>query len=363
MKKIIGILLAGALVTSAFAADVSAKVNILGSAFNFNANGNKVGALAIAEGGQSWNPSFQMSVNGDVAGASMSFFDPKATGAVSNVNYSIWFKPFDMLKVTVGNFSTNLNQETIDYSNTATGIDSNGIALSLNTSGFFADVFFAPGWSDGNFGWNRTDNAKYWFGVNGDKVSIAETYVRVGYGADFGTISAYFNYVGHQDNSANSREAQWSEEDVMDFGIGYKNTFGSVEMFANAIVGMHDSKMGTIRGELFAKTQIDALGLAAFVVGGYAMDPVMFLAKDKLADATKADAAFVGATAKVTYSLGSVTPYLYLKGNNFLADAFQLVIKPGITGNVGSMSWDLAVEFTAQEKIVIDVPVVFTVAW
>ena len=102
MKKIIGILLAGALVTSAFAADVSAKVNILGSAFNFNANGNKVGALAIAEGGQGWNPSFQMSVNGDVAGASMSFFDPKATGAVSNVNYSIWFKPIDMLKVTVG---------------------------------------------------------------------------------------------------------------------------------------------------------------------------------------------------------------------------------------------------------------------
>ena len=40
-----------------------------------------------------------------------------------------------------------------------------------------------------------------------------------------------------------------------------------------------------------------------------------------------------------------------------------MTIKPGLTGNVGSMSWDLAVEFTAQEKIVIDVPVVFTVAW
>ena len=353
MKKIVGILLAGALVVSAFAADVSAKVNILGSAFNFNADGNKVGALAIAEGGQGWNPSFQMSADGDVAGASMKFFDAGATKAVSNVNYSIWFKPFDMLKVTVGNFSTNLNNETIDYSNTATGIDSNGIALSLNASGFFADVFFAPGWSDANFGYDRTKNAKYWFGVNGDKVSIAETYVRVGYGADFGTISGYYNYVGEQA----------SQKDVMDFGIGYKNRFGSVEMFANAIVGMHDSKMGTIRGELFAKTNIDALGLAAFVVGGYAMDPVKELAIYKLANATKADSAFVGAIAKVTYSLGSVTPYLYLKGDNFLADAFQLVIKPGLTGNVGSMSWDLAVEFTAQEKIVIDVPVVLTVAW
>ena len=106
----IGITLAGFL-SSAFAADVSAKVNILGSAFNFNANGNKVGALAIAEGGQGWNPSFAMSVNGDVAGASMKFFDSKATGAVSNVNYSIWFKPFDMLKVTVGHYATDMNQE------------------------------------------------------------------------------------------------------------------------------------------------------------------------------------------------------------------------------------------------------------
>ncbi len=305
-----------------------------------------------------------MSVNGDVSGASMSFYDGQAGGAVSNVNYSIWFKPFDMLKVTIGNFSTNLNQETIDYSNTATGIDSNGIALSLNASGFFADVFFAPGWSSGNFGWDRTNNAKYWFSVKDDKVTLAETYVRVGYSADFGTISAYYNYVGHQDNSANSWETtQWSQDNVMDFGAGYKNTFGSVEMFVNAVVGMADNKMGTIRGELFAKTQIDSLSLAAFVVGGYAMDPVMYLAKDKLANATTKDAAFVGATAKVTYSLGSVTPYLYVKGNNFLADSFSLQIKPGITGNVGSMSWDLAIDFTAQEKIVIDIPVVFTVGW
>ena len=340
MKKIIGILLAGALVTSAFAADVSAKVNLLGSLFNFNANGNKVGALAIAEGGQGWNPSFEMSINGDVAGASMKFFDAGATKAVSNVNYSIWFKPFDMLKVTVGNFTTNLNQETIDWSNTATGIDSNGIALSLNASGFFADAFFAPGWSDANFGWNRTDNAKYWFSTKeGDeKAKIGELYLRAGYSADFGTISGYYNFVS---------------ESSQDFGLGYKNTFGSVEMFVNALGFLEkDGKFDKIRAEVFAKTNVDALGLAAFV-------PVEVSLKDENKDKPVS----LGAVAKVTYSLGSVTPYLYLKGANFLADKFSMTIKPGLTGNVGSMSWDLAVEFTAQEKIVIDVPVVFTVAW
>ncbi len=52
MKKIVGILSAAAvLAASVFAADVSAKVNLLGSLFNFNADGNKVGTLAIAEGG------------------------------------------------------------------------------------------------------------------------------------------------------------------------------------------------------------------------------------------------------------------------------------------------------------------------
>ena len=73
MKKIIGILLAGALVTSAFAADVSAKVKVDGSLFNLDKDGN-VSALKVEHKSEGWNPDLSLSINGDRAGASMSFY-------------------------------------------------------------------------------------------------------------------------------------------------------------------------------------------------------------------------------------------------------------------------------------------------
>ena len=351
MKKIVGILAGAALLaTSVFAADVSAKVNILGDLFNFDTSSKKVNALGIAEGGQSWNPSFAMSVSGDEAGASMKFYDSGATEAVSNVNYNIWFKPVDILTVQVGNWSTNLNQETIDYSNTASGVDDNGFALCLNTNGFEFDVFFITGWSGNNFGWNRWGNVKPWlsYADGADKVTIGETYIKVAYSADFGTISAYADLNTSVGN---------------DMGIGYKGSFGPVTAFANVITGFDkDWKFGIVRGEVFGTTNIDSIGISAFVVGGYATDKVTVIAKDKLANVTK-KGAFVGATAKVTFPAGPFNGYVCLKDDNFMAKDFSLEIKPGLTGNVGTMSWDLAIDFYAQEKIKVDVPVTFTLAY
>ena len=72
MKKIVGILLAGALVVSAFAADVSAKVKVDGSLLNFD--GKNFSALKVQHNSEGWNPDLSLSMNGDRAGASMSFY-------------------------------------------------------------------------------------------------------------------------------------------------------------------------------------------------------------------------------------------------------------------------------------------------
>lgn len=347
MKKIVGILAAAAMAASVFAADVSAKVNILGDLGNWTKDSG-VKVLGIAEGGQGWNPSFDMSVNGDNYGASMKFFDSGAKEGVSNVNYSIWIKPADILKITVGNWTTVLNQETIDWSNGATGIDADGFALSLAKGAFSADVFFNTGWSGNNFGWSREWNTKPWLSKApwDEKVNIGETYLKVAYGADFGTISAYADYI-----SSGS-----------DFGVGYKGTFGSVSAFENVIAGLNgDWSFGIVRSETFVTTNINSIGLSAFIVAGYAADAYPNIAQDKLANAS-GSGAFVGATAKVTFPAGPFGGYVYLKDNAILGD-FSLEVKPGITTNVGSCSIDCALDLYCQKAFKVDVPVTFTVAW
>lgn len=66
---------------------------------------------------------------------------------------------------------------------------------------------------------------------------------------------------------------------------------------------------------------------------------------------------------KITYAAGTFTPYLYLKNTNFLGDKFAMTIKPGVSGNVGTVAYDIAIDITAQDKIKIDVPVTFSIAW
>lgn len=355
MKKIVGILGTVALLTSSiFAADVSAKVNILGDIFNYDSKAKSMSALGIAEGGQGWNPSFQMSVNGDNAGASMKFYDDKgADGSVKSVNYSIWFQPIDWLKVTVGNFSTNLNQETIDYSHTASGIDSNGYALTFTFGGFSADAFFAPGWSNSNFGWNRYINSSVFFSKTGNAdAKFAEFYGKLAYAANFGTLNAYIN------------TNQNSVKGAHDFGVGYANTFGSVNFFTNVIMNTPKFKdIGIIRAEVFAKTNIDGFGIATFVVGGYANKSYNEIAKDKLCAGVPNEKAYVGATLKLTYGIGGYTPYVYLKDNNFLAEKFDMEAKIGCTGNVGLMYWDVGVDMYFNDNFKLDVPVSFTVTF
>ena len=387
MKKIIGILLAGALVTSAFAADVNAKVKVDGSLFNLDKDGN-VSALKVEHKSEGWNPDLSLSINGDRAGASMSFYyggdpatvnskceeagcwnngkdngwcghggkpvvdmaNPLASGNKYNTvaqSYSVWFKPLDMLKVTVGAYATNMNQETIDYSHTETGVDTQGYAIDLNVDAFFATVFFAPGWGNS------------WLSAKKDAdVEFGQLYAKAGYGADFGRIQAMYRLVDMKN--------AWT-------GVGYDNTFGSVKMFVNALAGFGPDKAFAIRGEAFASTNIDAFGIAAFVAGGYcAKEGVPGGLSGWRIGQPVADKVSLGATMKLSYALGACTPYVYVKVPNFLADdPFTMDIKPGVAGNFGSMGWEVACNVTINGpkkdgtagNFAIDVPVWFSIGF
>ena len=346
------------LATSVFAADVSAKVNILGDLFHFDGASKRISSFAIAEGGQGWNPSFSMSVSDDVSGAWMKFFDSGATGAVSNVDYQIWFKPVDSFKISVGKFETNLNQEHINWSNSATSIDTDGFGFSFSANGFSLDAALLPGWAPANFGWNRAGISKAWL-VKEDGVDpvLSEMYFKLAYAADFGAISAY------------AQLNEGCQKNVNEFGAGYSNKFGDVSMFVNASVGLSDAGFGIFRGELYAETNIDAISLKGFVAGGYAGKTFSAsFAKDKDVAKTNghvvAEKAYVGGLFNIGFPVGDFGGYLKIWDGNFMADKLDITFKPGLTKNFGLCAFDCAVEINvAGDKVNVDVPLVFTVSY
>ena len=357
MKKIIGILLAGALVTSAFAADVSARVQVDGLLFNYGDGVTDGGAgkgftdgvtaLTIGHKSQPWNPDLSISINGDRAGASASFVTNggdnvfNTSFGIQSQKYSIWFKPFDMLKVTVGHYATDMNQEKIDWTHTESGIESQGYALDLNVEGFFATAFFAPGWG------------KSWFSMpKGGDVALEDIYVKAGYSADFGRIQAMFHMIDLKNI--------WA-------GAGYNNTFGSVSMFVNALVGFNTDGGLTVRGEGFVSTNIDAFGISAFVAGGYVGEGDVNRGSQWKIGSNgygKPVGARLGASVKATYAFEGFTPYIYFIAKDFLATNIDMHIKPGVTGSLGSMGWEVACDIALNSddyKTQISVPVQFNI--
>ena len=358
MKKIVGILAGAALLaTSVFAADVSAKVKVDGSLFNYN--DGSVGMFSVTHKSENWNPDLSFAVSTDNAGASFKIYsadtatteDTDATGwRIGNTfqenayYYQVWVKPLDVLKLTLGQVGTNLNQETIDWSNTHTGIDSYGYGLGLTpVDGLSLDFILAPGWSTKS----NTDN--YWFGKAKDKdATVAETYIIGKYAADFGTIGAYLDAT----NTFKSLE----------FGAGYSGAVSSVNFFAQAIgyVDTTAKKPFTeAEVELFAKGSADAFSWAVFC------RPTVNVA---LAgeDGVKADALVdVFATAKISYALESVTPFLYVKCSDFVpaTDAFSIEVKPGVSGSVGVAYWEIDLDMNIGKTFTLDVPVTMSIGF
>ncbi len=114
MKKIVGILAAAAVAASAFAADVSASTKIGGRLFNYE--GNTVKFLTEKNDSHDYaNPNMTFSISDEKAGATVKLTTDGDKKNVAMTTQTIWFKPIDALKITVGNFDIAKNQKTINY--------------------------------------------------------------------------------------------------------------------------------------------------------------------------------------------------------------------------------------------------------
>ena len=375
MKKIVGILLAGAMVFSAFAADLTGGVRLAGELFNYNGTSEEVKALMLKNENQFWHAPLTLSISSDRAGGTFKMCDADSDTMKSG-KWAIWFKPMDMLKVNLGTIDKSMNTESITYGNRVLNYDSFGASLDVNVDAFSATLSVVPGkgsyWfanskanvnaagkaardtvekelkgDDWDKTYDTTAKKEQWYADNkaaldaaeaaGKKAaenSFAELNLYAQYAADFGTISAMLDF---------------SENfDKISIAAGYKNTFGDITMFADAAVELvkNANSFAVDADVVYAKDALNAQAYVKFTA------PFKGIAKDTIGLVT---------LAKVSYNMGAFTPYLQFEDSNIMADDFACKIKPGVTGSVGIMNYEVAVQFDIADKVNVAVPVNFAV--
>jgi hypothetical protein len=319
MKKIIGILLAGAMLTSAFAADFSAQVKMKGSLLNYNGNDFQVFKMGT-DNGADYNQLLSTSVTADKAGAELKFWLNENAVVTDTSKFKIWIQPMDMLKITFGQNGFNLNQESIDYWRSDSGIDSFGYSVNVAMNGFALDFMMAPGYNN------------FWF--NGKEV--ASTALKAEYAADFGKINAILVA------NANFKDIK--------FGAGYANNFGGIDMWAN-VLGYVNDGFNKLRVELFGKGNVDAFSWAAFV-------PVDINIPGKVTVAA-------GLVAKVSYQLDACGVDLYINKGDVTkwGAAGAIQVRPGVRFNVGSASMEIQADMNIGDKFTVEVRLMCNPSW
>ena len=340
MKKIVGIVGAAAvLASSIFAADVSAATKINGKLFSFNAD-KQLDLFAQGNDSHDYaNPNLTFSISDEKAGATIKLTTDGSTLNVAQTTQTIWFKPIDALKISLGSYDLALNKEQIDWTESITGLGGNGYLVSVNAAGFGLDAFL-----------NEGNNNAFWLSkADGKDPTIAEFGAKAGYSADFGSIGAFVDinrttnrWTYHDALAQIDQKADSAIKNVM-FGAGYRNNFSGVDAFCN-VVGYMGDKFDWIRPEVYASGNFDGFYFGLFAA------PVIWTNADLNKDFE------MEVVAKVSYALDGVTPYVYFKDNNLMAKTFASTIKVGATGNVGLMGWNIWFEVntgvtnTAKDK-------------
>ncbi len=373
MKKILGIIAAGALIaTSVFAADVSAKVKFYGDLFNYN--GTDVSLLQLNNHqSHDWEPDFAFSFSDDKAGAAIALKTADEWGSgqpETTTNWNIWFKPFDSLKINLGKVDVALNKETIDWSTNSNVANNAGYGVEFGTGGLSLGLYLDQGFGTP------------WFTKSG----IGQTAFKAAYGADFGTIAALFRFKQVKNPAVAAVPAKHhyefnpetgladAKDDIPAVAAKDAETINSIEAgIGYTLGGFVDGLNAFVDGKLVMEGDAKSVVADEFVAysAGDLTLKVYFAETIGLGDKTTFGLNY---KARVDYNLGSNGIYFYSACGDVCAlDAVKdgaavnpITFKPGITGSCGAMSWELPVEMKLElladkTNFKVSVPVNFTV--
>jgi len=352
MKKIVGIIAAVAMAASVFAVDFSAGFQLKGNLFQYDETSG-ARALNLNTSNSKDDKPFVFSVSGDRAGGQLKLFTSEGKTANDAVEFdaqalNIWFKPFDAVRVDLGNTDFGLNCEQITWwKGKLFGTDDWGFKATYSADALEIALFLSAknaSWFDSGRDaayqaaydaylepiTNPTDADKANAVLAGNaardnaKAALAEMALKFGYNADFGNISAIFD-------ATNTFK-------TLKFGAGYKGSFGASSVFtdvlftkadaANAIAFDVDYKYsdGPITAEIY--TAVKASNLSNF--GNTMTIPVYF---------------------KGAYALDAGTVYLKFLDDNMKASDFAGEFELGFDGNLGAIAYNVAANYNVANKV------------
>lgn len=350
MKKIITGIAALAMLTSVFAVDFTAGFQLKGDVLSYNGDSKNIDVFKLSHENTKDDKPFIFSISSDKVGGTLKFYDNSSTKFVTyndkNYNgeydedefsvdavsvmmanyWNIWFKPLDFLKVDLGNHDTKLNCEQITWwMGKVLATSDWGIKATFNFDALSISAML------------NAANGTYWASKpNGGKLTLGETALYASYGADFGTISALF-------------VAKDTFKDIA-IGAGYKNTFGSITMFADAAFNYVKDGDNTLAVDADVKYAQDALSAEAYV---------KWSASD--IENIKKDTMDIMLQAKVGYNVSGGTVYVKFVDKDvfdFLKKSNLDTLELGFDGYMGAMSYNIAakVSSTWAGKINFSVP-------
>ncbi len=395
MKKIIGILLAGALVTSAFAVDFNAKVkmsgDILGGTIDLNGDkvdDNSINALKINNGIVDNNDFITTTFTGDKAGAEFKITlkddaklkfnkdesdtsknhtdDPQNKGRVLVVDSAkVWIQPIDMLKITFGQQSWEQMTETTYTYGRKSAWGNSWFSDGPGDAGF--DVILTPmGGLEFNVGFKPGWDAS-WLSGNKDGLNVAKT--NVGVKVDLNNFAGIpVTVVANWLNAVKKDASKDMYANEFAIGASYGNPWVD-GLYAHLVarIGFRDGKEswgGELKSLLGDWDNTDknsmiidnAVRYNAGAFKAWLSVPVLFdLDKDNDGVDGKNCNTGLGFVVKAAYSLGSVTPYAKLsqvdfgdgKDGRFVDFKFKPDVEVGAEFNVGSC----AMGISAKAKI------------
>ena len=364
MKKIIGILLAGALVTSAFAVDftsrVRTKISVAGGTIPETGDATTY-LMETPDWDQKDADLLEVHFAGDKAGADFKFFANAAgENAVKIRHLAVWLKPIDMLKINVGNVSYGTFCEHTEWWKAVNGekygagsvwssfatVEGFGIMATLNPiNGLEFNAGVTPG--------------------AGNKfMTFGNTVTTTAWGA---AVKADLNaFAGIPVVAAVSfRDAGTDKEKILAVGASYGQEYsGNFYGFINARMRFEADKFAAVTLDNWFKLTFDAFGIQLAA-------PVTLRLSGDVADPS-----WMNARVKLTYNMGAATPYIYaettaLRFDDKIADSFGITVKPGVDFKVGVCGINAAVQFDVKKGWPINsasgvnwsVPVEFSVAF
>jgi len=393
MKKIVVGFAAIAMAASMFAVDFAARTVMEGSiasgTVDLNGDDAKEGTFNfwnLSKKDQKDEDALVVRVNGDKAGAHFRFwYNYAGDDAAPKVRTTyLWFKPIDMLKITVGDVSVGTYKESMDWWKTPAGeaaaahgrwtwsgfatVEGSGISAELTPiAGLWLNAGITAGAGNnfitGTFNGTKDETYAAWGaaakydlnGLLGLPLSTAISYRDAGkdgvkilaVGAEYGNrwgdgIYGFLN--------ARFRFENWSHT-ALDLAPTIPQMYSWTA--ENALTAIALDNMVKFQAGAF-----QVMGRFPIVIRGLVKDATN-------ADGLKAsdwampeDPSYMSYEVKATYALGAISVYFDIENDTavtFTKDAFaetflDMFIQPGVTFNVGTASFDIGLQLDIPNK-------------